>query len=317
MFTSKKILITGGAGFIGSNLAESLLALGAKVVIFDNFSSGKEENLKDFRDHPNLILQKGDICDLDACQKACESVHYVLHHAALGSVPRSIETPLASYNVNVNGTLNMLIAARDQQVSRFVYASSSSVYGDSQTLPKKEGGEGNLLSPYAVTKATNELYAKNFYKIYNLPTIGLRYFNVFGKRQDPSSIYAAVMPLFVKALLENKQPTIFGDGYQSRDFTHVENVIEANIRCCLADNKAFGEAFNIGCNAQHYLIDVYNELKDLMGSSLEPLYKPERFGDIKHSHANIQKAIDLLGYNPKIGLIEGLKKSIQWYKENL
>ncbi|MDP2194286.1 MAG: NAD-dependent epimerase/dehydratase family protein, partial [Alphaproteobacteria bacterium] len=212
---------------------------------------------------------------------------------------------------------NMLLAARDQGVKRFVYASLSSVYGDSAELPKREGMEGCLLSPYAVTKATNELNAQNFYTTYGLPTIGLRYFNVFGKRQDPNSQYAAVMPLFVKALLDKKSPTIFGNGKQSRDFTHVDNVIEANIRSCLAGEEAFGKAFNIGCSAQHYLIDVYNMLCDMMGISLPPQYTSPRDGDITHSHACIELASRYLGYVPQTQLKEGLEKSIAWYKANL
>lgn len=316
-FIEKKILITGGAGFIGSNLVEAFLNTGAKVRVFDNFSTGNEENLRAMREHPNLITQAGDICELNQCQKACEGVDYVLHHAALGSVPRSLKDPLKTHDVNVNGTLNMLMAARDQGVKRFVYASSSSVYGDSPILPKKEGQEGVLLSPYAVTKAVNELYANNFHKVYRLPTIGLRYFNVFGKNQDPHSQYAAVIPLFIKSLLDNRSPKIFGDGKQSRDFTYIDNVIEANMKACLADPKAFGEVFNIGCSEQHYLIDIYREIQTLMSIDIPPIYEAERLGDIKHSHADIEHAKDLLGYSPQVKVKEGLMRAIEWYRQNL
>jgi UDP-N-acetylglucosamine 4-epimerase len=315
--SSTSFLVTGGAGFIGSNLVEVLLNLNVKVRVLDNYSTGKKENLNAFKDNLSLTIIEGDIRDLDTCQKACEGIDYVLHHAALGSVPRSIEDPLSTNAVNVDGTLNMLIAARDNSVKRFIYASSSSVYGDESTLPKKEGREGNLLSPYAVSKSVNEIYAKNFYTVYGLPTIGLRYFNVFGKHQDPYSIYAAVIPIFVEKLLKNEAPTIFGDGLQSRDFTHVENVIEANLKACVAPIEAFGESFNIAYGDQLFLKDLYKTLSSMLDKNIQPLFENDRKGDIKHSNADIQKAKGILKYIPQINWKDGLQKSIIWYKENL
>ncbi|MGO1369361.1 SDR family oxidoreductase [Senegalia sp. (in: firmicutes)] len=312
-----KFLVTGGAGFIGSNLVEKILELGYEVNVLDNFSTGKRENLKEFMDNPKFNLIEGDIRNSEDCAKACKGVDYVLHQAALGSVPRSIDDPRTSNDVNITGALNMMIAARDNNVKRFVYASSSSVYGDEPKLPKVEGVEGKLLSPYAITKRVDELYAKNFYDLYNLPTIGLRYFNVFGRRQDPHSTYSAVIPVFVKKLLNNESPTINGDGRQSRDFTYIENVIQANLKACLAEKEAFGEAVNIAYGGRMYLDDLYKKLAELLNKDINPVFGPDRKGDIKHSNADISKAKRLLKYKPKYNIEEGLEQAIDWYKENL
>lgn len=310
-------LVTGGAGFIGSNLCEAILNLGYRVRCLDNLSTGKKENVDLFIDNKNYEFVKGDITDLDVCMKACEGVDYVLHQAAWGSVPRSIEMPLFYEKVNIQGTLNMLEAARQNKVRKFVYASSSSVYGDHPVLPKVEGQEGNLLSPYALTKRVDEEYAKLYTKLYNLDTYGLRYFNVFGRRQDPNGTYAAVIPKFIKMLLNNEAPTINGDGKQSRDFTYIDNVIEANLKACKATHEAAGNAFNIAYGGREYLIDIYNELCKALAKNIEPNYGPDRAGDIKHSNADISKARKLLGYNPEYSFKEGIKLAINWYKENL
>lgn len=315
--SNSRFLVTGGAGFIGSNLVEAILDLGCHVRVLDNFSTGKRQNIEEFMHHEKFELLEGDIRDIDICQKACTDIDYVLHQGALGSVPRSINDPATSNDVNVNGTLNMMIAARDNKVQRFVYASSSSVYGDEPNLPKKEGREGTLLSPYAITKAVNELYAKNFFSLYGLRTVGLRYFNVFGKKQDPESIYAAVIPIFVRKLLQGETPLIHGDGLQSRDFTYIENVIEANLKACLAGETAWGEAFNIAYGGQDTLNNLYAKLCDLLQVHIKPDYGPVRAGDIKHSNANIEKAKEHLLYAPVYDLNRGLELTIQWYKQNL
>ncbi len=312
-----KFLITGGAGFIGSNLAEYLVNEGYQVRVLDNLATGRIENIKELFDKPNFEFLEGDIRSLEDCQKACVGIDYVLHQAALGSVPRSIKDPKTTNDVNITGTLNMLIAARDHQVKRFVYASSSSVYGDEVNLPKVEEHIGKPLSPYAITKLVNELYAKNFYDLYGLPTIGLRYFNVFGRRQDPRSIYAAVIPNFVKELKKGKSPVIYGDGSQSRDFTYIDNVIEANIKACLAKEEANGEVFNIAYGRQVTINDLYKTITTLMGLDVEPIYEKERPGDIKHSLADISKARKLLNYNPQYSFDDGIKLTIEWYKTNL
>lgn len=308
-------LVTGGAGFIGSNLCEALLQMGHQVRCLDNFSTGKRENLQGFVDHPNFELLEGDIRELDTCLTACSGVDYVLHQAAWGSVPRSIEMPLLYEDINIRGTLNMMEAARQQGAKRFVYASSSSVYGDEPNLPKKEGREGKLLSPYALTKKTNEEYGRLYWQLYGLPTIGLRYFNVFGRRQDPDGAYAAVIPKFIKALMVGKAPTINGDGMQSRDFTYVDNVIQANLKACLADDPAFGEAFNIAYGGCERLIDVYHHLCDALGVQTEPVFGPDRAGDIKHSNADITKARDLMGYEPQWDFERGIGEAIGWYRD--
>lgn len=310
-------LVTGGAGFIGSNLCEAILKMGYKVKCLDDLSTGKQANVDIFLDNPNYTFIKGDIKDLDTCMAACEGVDYVLNQAAWGSVPRSIEMPLFYEKNNIMGTLNMMEAARHQGVKKFVYASSSSVYGDHPVLPKKEGQEGNLLSPYALTKRVDEEFAKLYTRLYGLDTYGLRYFNVFGRRQDPDGAYAAVIPKFIKMLMNGETPTINGDGMQSRDFTYIENVIEANLKACLAPHEAAGNAFNIAYGGREYLIDIYHSLTRALGKDIEPNFGPDRAGDIKHSNADISKAREMLGYDPDYDFDSGLKLAIDWYVENL
>lgn len=310
-------LVTGGAGFIGSNLCEAILKMGYKVRCLDDLSTGKQANVDIFLDNPNYTFIKGDIKDLDTCMAACEGVDYVLNQAAWGSVPRSIEMPLFYEKNNIMGTLNMMEAARQQGVKKFVYASSSSVYGDHPVLPKKEGQEGNLLSPYALTKRVDEEFAKLYTRLYGLDTYGLRYFNVFGRRQDPDGAYAAVIPKFIKMLMNGETPTINGDGMQSRDFTYIENVIEANLKTCLAPHEAAGNAFNIAYGGREYLIDIYHSLTRALGKDIEPNFGPDRAGDIKHSNADISKAREMLGYDPDYDFDSGLKLAIDWYVENL
>ena len=310
-------LVTGGAGFIGSNLCEAILDLGYRVRCLDDLSTGKQENVDLFMDNPRYEFVKGDIKDLDTCMKACEGVDYVLNQAAWGSVPRSIEMPLFYCANNIQGTLNMLEAARQNGVKKFVYASSSSVYGDEPVLPKKEGREGNLLSPYAVSKRADEEWAKQYTMHYGLDTYGLRYFNVFGRRQDPNGAYAAVIPKFIKQLLNGEVPTINGDGKQSRDFTYIENVIEANLKACLASHEAAGKAFNVAYGGREYLIDIYYGLTEALGLAVEPIFGPDRAGDIKHSNADISRAKELLGYDQEWSFYRGIKAAIEWYRENL
>ena len=310
-------LVTGGAGFIGSNLCEAILKMGYKVKCLDDLSTGKQANVDLFLDDPNYTFIKGDIKDLDTCMAACEGVDYVLNQAAWGSVPRSIEMPLFYEKNNIMGTLNMMEAARQQGVKKFVYASSSSVYGDHPVLPKKEGQEGNLLSPYALTKRVDEEFAKLYTRLYGLDTYGMRYFNVFGRRQDPDGAYAAVIPKFIKMLMNGETPTINGDGMQSRDFTYIENVIEANLKACLAPHEAAGNAFNIAYGGREYLIDIYHSLTRALGKGIEPNFGPDRAGDIKHSNADISKAREMLGYDPDYDFDSGLKLAIDWYVENL
>lgn len=270
-----------------------------------------------FLANPQYTFFKGDIKDLDFCLKVCKDVDYVLHQAAWGSVPRSIEMPLFYCANNICGTLNMMEAARQNDVKKFVYASSSSVYGDEPNLPKIEGREGDLLSPYALTKSCDEEWAKQYTRHYGLDTYGLRYFNVFGRRQDPDGAYAAVIPKFIKQLLAKEQPTINGDGKQSRDFTYIENVIEANLKACLASHEAAGEAFNIAYGGREYLIDIYYGLTKALGVDIEPKYGPDRAGDIKHSNADISKAKEMLQYDPEWSFERGIKAAIEWYRENL
>ncbi len=310
-------LVTGGAGFIGSNLCEALLNLGYRVRCLDDLSTGKQENVDLFIDNPNYTFIQGDIKDFDTCMSACKDVDYVLHQAAWGSVPRSIEMPLFYCANNIQGTLNMLEAARRNNVKKFVYASSSSVYGDEEHLPKTEGVEGNLLSPYALTKRCEEEWAKQYTKHYGLETVGLRYFNVFGRRQDPNGAYAAVIPKFIKQLLNNERPTINGDGKQSRDFTYIENVIEANLKACIAPNNVSGQAFNIAYGGREYLIDIYYILTKALKKDIEPNFGPDRPGDIKHSNADISKAQKYLGYEPEWSFEKGIHEAIEWYKANL
>lgn len=310
-------LVTGGAGFIGSNLCEALLNMGYEVRCLDNLSTGKKENVDMFMDHPKYTFIEGDITDLDTCLSVCKDVHYVLHQAAWGSVPRSVEMPLYYEKVNIGGTLNMMEAARQNHVKKFVYASSSSVYGDHPVLPKVEGQEGKVLSPYALTKKVDEEYGRLYKTLYGLDTYGMRYFNVFGRRQDPDGAYAAVLPKFIKQLLNNERPTINGDGKQSRDFTYIENVIEANLKACKAPSEYAGEAFNIAYGGREYLIDIYYDLCKALNKEVEPIFGPDRIGDIKHSNADISKAKSMLGYEPDYDFNSGINEAIEWYQENL
>jgi len=310
-------LVTGGAGFIGSNLCEAILKLGYKVRCLDNFSTGKHQNLAHLKHMPNFEIFEGDIRDLDTCLAACDQVDFVLHQAAWGSVPRSIEMPLIYEEINIKGTLNMMEAARQKNVRKFVYASSSSVYGDHPVLPKREGQEGNVLSPYALTKKVNEEYGRLYKILFGLDTFGLRYFNVFGKRQDPHSYYAAVIPKFIKSILNNEPPTIYGDGNQSRDFTYIENVIEANLKACQASADVAGQVFNIAYGSQEKLIDIYDKLNQLLGKNIKPVFGPDRPGDIKHSIADITKSKLKLNYNPEYNFSRGIEIAVNWYKENL
>lgn len=312
-----KYLVTGGAGFIGSNLAEKLLLQDDQVVILDNFSTGLRQNVRELVSlKKDLQVIEGDLRDLETCKKACNGVDYVLHQGALGSVPRSIEHPDATNENNVNGTLNIFLAARDAGVKRIVFASSSSVYGNSATLPKVETMIPNPISPYAASKYFTEIYARIFGDLYKTEIIGLRYFNVFGRRQDPNSTYAAVIPIFVKKLMSDQVPEIHGDGTQSRDFSYVDNVIEANLLACTASNAACGQIFNIACGARTTLNDLYKKLAQLLDKNIEPRYIAPRTGDVKHSLADISKAKSLLGYSPKYDVFTGLERAIGWYKKN-
>ena len=310
-------LVTGGAGFIGSNICEALIDLGYTVRCLDNLSTGKYENIEPLTKHEKFTFIKGDIRDLDTCMEATKGVTYVLNQAAWGSVPRSIEMPLLYEEINIRGTLNMMEASRQNGVKKFVYASSSSVYGDSTTLPKKEGQEGKVLSPYALTKKVDEEYGRLYKELYGLDTYGLRYFNVFGRRQDPEGMYAAVIPKFIRQLLHGEVPTINGDGRQSRDFTYIDNVIEANLRACQASEDAAGQAFNIGVGGRLFLIDIYNHLCKALGKDVEPNYGPPRKGDVRDSNADISKARELLGYDPEYDFEKGITLAIDWYKQNL
>ncbi|TXK52868.1 SDR family oxidoreductase [Pontibacter qinzhouensis] len=309
-------LVTGGGGFIGSNLVEYLLLHGAgSVRVLDNFSTGFRQNLLPFAGNPALEVVEGDICDLATCLAACEGVDIVLHQAALGSVPRSIHNPAMSNEVNVSGFVNMLTAAKDQKVKRVVYASSSSVYGDSVTLPKVETQVGNPLTPYAVAKRANELYADVFAKTYGMEIIGLRYFNIFGNRQSPEAEYAGVIPLFMEALLQGRAPQINGDGLQTRDFTYIENCVQANIKAALVQNpKALNQVYNIATGVRSKLLEVYQIIGKAAGVQQEPHFKPARIGDIKDSLADISKARALLGYNPQVSMPEGLQRTFKWFK---
>ena len=310
-------LITGGAGFIGSNLCEALLDMGYTVRCLDDLSTGKYENIEPFTKLDRFTFIKGDIRELETCLEATKGVDYVLNQAAWGSVPRSIEMPLLYEEINIRGTLNMMEASRQNGVKKFVYASSSSVYGDHPQLPKKEGAEGKVLSPYALTKKVDEEYGRLYKELYGLDTYGLRYFNVFGRRQDPDGAYAAVIPKFIRMLLNGETPTINGDGKQSRDFTYIDNVIEANLKACLASGEAGGNAFNIGAGGREYLIDVYYVLCKALGKEVEPNFGPPRLGDIRDSNADISKARELLGYDPEYDFAQGISLAIDWYKENL
>ena len=322
--TKKKILVTGGAGFIGSNLTEALLKLNNEVICLDNFATGKEENITSFLTNPNYTLIEGDIRKLSDCQLAVKGVDYVLHQAALGSVPRSIKDPITSNEVNVSGFLNMLTASRDSGVKRFIYAASSSTYGDSEALPKVEDKIGKPLSPYAITKYVNELYADVFSKTYGLETIGLRYFNVFGRKQDPNGAYAAVIPKFVSQFMAGESPVINGNGEFSRDFTYIDNVIQANLLSITTKNKkAINTVYNVAFGERNTLKDLVDLLKkqltefDPKIKDIQVIYGPNRVGDIPHSLASVDKAKNLLAYNPQFSLEKGLKEAVNWYWNNL
>ncbi len=314
----KSFLITGGAGFIGSNIAEYLLKYGAgRIVVLDNLSTGFEENIKPWLGQADFSFIKGDICDLRTCLNSCERIDYVFHQAALGSVPRSIKDPLATNRVNVEGFLNVLIASRDKGVKRVVYASSSSVYGDNADLPKAEDTIGNALSPYAVSKRTNELYANVFSKNYSIELIGLRYFNIFGPRQNPKGEYAAAIPLFMDALLKNKSPFINGDGQQSRDFTFVENAVQANIKSMFcSDPKALAQVYNIALGEKTSVNELFSILKNCSGSTSEATYRESRIGDVRDSLADISKARRLIGYEPQVKIKEGLDITLNWFRNH-
>jgi len=322
--TKNTILITGGAGFIGSNLTEYFLGLNYKVICLDNFSTGHRHNLKDFLHNPDFKLIEGDIRNFADCNLAAEGVDYVLHQAALGSVPRSLKDPIATNEVNVSGFLNMLIAARDARVKRFIYAASSSTYGDSQGLPKVEDVIGKPLSPYAITKYVNELYAEIFSKTYGLETVGLRYFNVFGRKQDPNGAYAAVIPKFVKQFMNHESPIINGDGNYSRDFTYIDNVIQMNELAMTCKNpEAINSVYNTAFGDRNTLNDLVKYLKEFLADfdpkikDVPVIYGENRAGDIPHSLASIEKAKKNLGYNPKYSLRDGLKEAVEWYWNNL
>lgn len=322
--TNKKILITGGAGFIGSNLCEYFLAKGNQVVCLDNFATGHRHNIAPYLENSNFSLIEGDIRNLETCNQAVTGVDYVLHQAALGSVPRSLKDPITTNDVNVSGFLNMLLAARDAGVKRFIYAASSSTYGDSENLPKVEEIIGKPLSPYAITKYVNELYADIFSKTYGIETIGLRYFNVFGRRQDPNGAYAAVIPLFVKQFMNHESPVINGDGNYSRDFTYIDNVIQMNELAMSTKNpKAVNTVYNTAYGDRTTLTQLVQLLKDNLAvydskiAEVEVIHGPNRAGDIPHSLASIQKAKENLGYNPKFSIQEGIKEAVSWYFHNL
>ncbi len=319
-----KILITGGAGFIGSNLTEYFLGIGHQVVVLDNFATGHRHNIIQHEGNPNFLLIEGDIRNVADCEKAVQGVDFVLHQAALGSVPRSIKDPQTSNEVNVSGFLNMLVAARDANVKRFIYAASSSTYGDSESLPKVEDKIGKPLSPYAITKYVNELYAEIFSKTYGIETIGLRYFNVFGRRQDPNGAYAAVIPLFVKKFMNHESPVINGAGDYSRDFTYIDNVIQMNERAILTENPAaVNTVYNTAVGDRTTLNQLVGYLKEFLTeydseiSKVEVIHGPNRQGDIPHSLASVDKAKDLLGYEPSHVIKDGLKEATKWYWDNL
>jgi UDP-N-acetylglucosamine 4-epimerase len=321
---NKKVLVTGGAGFIGSNLIDALLKQNNQVVCLDNFATGKRENIAGNLSNVNFTLIEGDIRDLGTCMQATKGVDIILHQAALGSVPRSIKDPITTNEVNINGFMNMLVAARDSGVKRMVYAASSSTYGDSKEMPKVEERIGNPLSPYAVTKYVNELYATVFASTYQMELVGLRYFNVFGPRQDPFGAYAAVIPLFVKNLISGTSPVVNGDGSYSRDFTYVANVVQANqLAATVANADAINTVYNVACGYRTTLNELIDALKEYL-SVYDPAilnvpvrYGPVRLGDVPHSLASIDKAVNLLGYNPTYQLKDGLKEAIGWYWENL
>ena len=312
-----KILVTGGAGFIGSNLVGALLKDDkiSEVRVLDNLSTGSMENIKEFATNSRFNFMEADIRSYEACLTACDGIDLISHQAALGSVPRSINDPLTTNDVNITGTLNIFLAAKEKRIKRVVYAASSSTYGDHPGLPKVEDKIGNPLSPYAITKLVNELYAKVFAGLYGTEFIGLRYFNIFGPKQNPKGAYAAVIPLFAKAILNNEPPTMNGDGKHSRDFTFVENAVQANLLSLFTENKnAVNQVYNIACGAQTSLLELFNQLQKEAGLSIQPLFGPERKGDVKHSLADITKARQLLGYHPAVSVEEGLAITYNWYK---
>lgn len=320
---NSRILVTGGAGFIGSNLVEALLKQDNEVVVLDNFMTGKRENLTPFAGNRAFTLIEGDIRDMAMCRKAVAGVEYVLHEAALGSVPRSIKDPMTSTEVNISGFVNVLYAAQEAKVKRFAYAASSSTYGDSESLPKEEDRIGKPLSPYAITKYVNELYAENFHKLYGIDTVGLRYFNVFGRRQDPNGAYAAVIPKFVISLLKHESPRINGDGNYSRDFTYVDNVIQANLLALGTERpEALNTVYNVAFGQRTTLNELFGYLREELAgfdpeiAKVEPQYGPSRIGDIPHSLASIEKARRLLGYFPRYSVKDGLREAVKWYFEN-
>jgi UDP-N-acetylglucosamine 4-epimerase len=324
MLRDSRVLVTGGAGFIGSNLVESFLHSGNYVVCLDNFSTGKRENLIAFKNNPKFKLIEGDIRNYDDCVAALQNIEYVFHHAALGSVPRSIKDPVTSTDVNIGGFVKMLFAAKEAGVKRFIYAASSSTYGDHPDLPKVEENIGSPLSPYAITKYVDELFATIFSKTYGIEIIGLRYFNVFGRHQDPDGAYAAVIPKFVKMLMNHQTPVINGDGSVSRDFTYIDNVIQVNHLAAIADNKkAVNEVYNVAHGERTSLKQLYYLIREQAGKfdkeilTIEPQYGPFREGDIAHSLASIDKARSLLGYSPKLNVAEGLVEAVKWYHNNL
>ena len=324
LLRSSTILVTGGAGFIGSNLCEALLEAGSAVVCMDNFATGRKENISGFSNHPRFTFIEGDIRNLEDCRKAVEGAHYVLHQAAVGSVPRSINDPITSNDVNVSGFLNMLVASRDANVKRFVYAASSSTYGDSEALPKEEDKIGKPLSPYAITKYVNELYADIFNKTYGMDTIGLRYFNVFGRRQDPNGAYAAVIPKFVMQFMKHESPVINGDGTYSRDFTYIDNVVQMNLLAITTYNEAaLNEVYNTAVGDRTTLVQLTQLLKKYLSeydpkiANIEVKHGPNRMGDIPHSLASVEKAKNFLGYNPKYNIETGLREAVKWYWNNL
>ena len=314
--SNTSFLVTGGAGFIGSNIVNYLLTFGAKKVrVIDNLSNSSGENIEPYHHLPNFEFINGDISQYDDCLSATKDIDFISNQAALGSVPRSLANPVATNNANVVGFLNMITAARENKVKRIVYASSSSVYGDSQKLPKVESEIGSPLSPYAVSKYTNELYAKVSHLNYGQEIIGLRYFNIFGPNQSPNGAYAAVIPLFIEALLKNQSPFINGDGKQSRDFTYVENAVQANIRALFTEKQdAFGEVFNVAVGENFSLVNLFEAIKEGTGSTASAVHREERAGDVKNSLADISKAIDLLGYQPQVRFEEGIKRTIKWFK---
>jgi UDP-N-acetylglucosamine 4-epimerase len=312
-----RILITGGAGFIGSNLVEALLAENRVTFIrvLDNLATGSINNIDEFTSHPKFQFIKGDIRDYETCLSSCNDIDIVSHQAALGSVPRSINDPLTTNEVNITGTLNIFTAAKEKKIKRVVYAASSSTYGDHNALPKVEDKIGNPLSPYAITKYVNELYANVYARLFNLEFIGLRYFNIFGPKQNPEGPYAAVIPLFAEAILDNKSPVINGDGTNSRDFTYVDNAVQANILSLFTENSnAINQVYNIACGKQTSLNELFRQLQKESGIQIEPFYGPERIGDVSHSLADITKAENLLGYHPKVSVKEGLHKTLLWYQ---